>query len=164
MRFALSLAALAFPILTWACTIPPRTLSESNLELVQTTNVITLAKVVGSKSTGPGHFYKFTFETVRALKGTPPRTFELVGYDQSQAKGPGDFSGHNAPEFWAFDSGNTIQPGDCVAHGIFQSGETYLIFLRKASHYRAYENVRSETDLWLRTVQVLIHAENSSAR
>ena len=161
MRHLFVLIVSAFPALAWACSVPPRTLSDSNEELVRSTRVVVLAKAVSTGGVGPGGFSTFQFEPVRALKGDPPKAFELRGYDSERVKGPADFASHTDPAFWAYDSGNTIQPGDCIAHGVFQVGETYLIFLREASHYRAYENVRSDGDLWLRVVQLLIDSEKA---
>ncbi|CAN0408262.1 unnamed protein product [Ectocarpus sp. 13 AM-2016] len=43
----------------------------------------------------------------------------------------------------------------CQMEPAFVSGETYLIFL-DAPHWRAYEIVRSEDDLWLMAVRNLV--------
>jgi len=90
------------------------------------------------------------------LKGIDPKVFKLEGYASDRVKSPGDFSAHQSAEFWALDAGNTIQPGDCVAYGLYELGQEYLVFLRKDSHIRAYENVKTETDLWLRVVKALV--------
>jgi hypothetical protein len=147
-----------------ACTIRPSALYEGNEDLVRRTPAIVMARVTKIGTTpGDGRGGRgavdVTFETVSILKGQDPRRFTLKGYLSNRVEGHGDFAAHGAPEFWAYDVGNTIQPGDCVAYGMFELGQQYLIFLRNDSHVRAYENIRVENDLWLRVVRLLIAAQ-----
>ncbi|MBL4680370.1 MAG: hypothetical protein JKY88_06555 [Pseudomonadales bacterium] len=153
-------ALLLFPTIIWACSIPPQTLYQSNEQLVRSTPVITLAKVENREGDGKYNQYEFTFKSTLSLKGKAPDTFILIGYEASNvSEAPADFGDHKKPEFWAFDSGNTIQPGDCTAYGLFSVGQEYLIFLRPKSHYRSYENIKQNDDLWLEVVQLLIEYE-----
>ena len=144
-----------------ACSVPPRSLFHSNLKLVNSTPVIVLAKAVAASESSSASHYEFRLETIRSLKGQAPKTFSVTGYAAgSMQNSLDDFNGHKQPQFWAFDAGNTIQRGDCVARGIFQVGENYLVFLRKASHTRSYENIRVSDDLWLQVVELLIAHEH----
>jgi len=145
-----------------ACLIRPHYLYASNQELVRHTPEL-LSRVSQALTQTPRIARSLTslFETVSVVKGHDPKRFTLLGFVSNRVGGPGDFDAHKAPEFWAFDVGNTIQPGDCRAYGMYALGQQYLIFLRKDSHVRAYENVKTEQDLWLRVVKVLVaHPED----
>ena len=140
-----------------SCTILPAHLNDRPADLVDSTPAIVLARAVSFTDPDGGSLATFTFEAVRTLKGNPPKSFRLDGYHAKKVGSPGDFQQHKDPKFWAFEAGNSIQPGNCQAHGLFEVGQTYLIFLRRDSHYRAYENIRSPEDLWLKVVETLIH-------
>src|SRR5215469_5201837 len=145
-----------------ACLIRPHYLYASNQELVRHTPRILIARVTSINANAKDReIVDASFETVSVVKGRDPKRFTLLGFVSNRVGGPGDFDAHKAPEFWAFDVGNTIQPGDGRAYGMYALGQQYLIFLRKDSHVRAYENVKTEQDLWLRVVKVLVaHPED----
>jgi hypothetical protein len=146
----------------FACVAPRPGMYDRNKELVESSEYIVVAKAI--KVSVPTQSQatrwpvaEFSFEAVRILKGNPPPRFFLVGMDARKVKGiPKDFNGHRNPDFWAFDGGNTIQPGDCVSYGLFEVGQTYLVFQRKQSHSRSYENIRTKDDLWLAVVDLLV--------
>ena len=145
-----------------ACSIPPDHLYENNEILVRSTPTIVLATPENYQDHPEFHVPVFTFTTNRVLKGTAPQTFELPGYIASNIEQyPKDHDGHLDPAFWAYDAATSIQPGDCIAYGIFQLGEQYLIFLRTESHRRAFEMVRSDQDLWYKAVMRLIQDQDN---
>ena len=147
--------------------MPPNSLFESDLQLVSSTDAIVLARVIGLESAIYQPQFKrrkavFHFETAEVIKGQPPSLFDLDGFVVADGvDASNDFNGHLNPEFWADHSANSIMPGDCKAYGIFSAGETYLIFLRQQPHVRSFENVRSQDDLWLRVVKLLVGSASS---
>jgi len=152
------------PLMSSACTIPPPHLSEPHTELVLSAKAIVLAKVVGIKDEESGDSATFIFEPVETLKGVSPANFELYGFKASGATasesgmGGEDFEGHSSPLFWAWGLGNSVMLSTCSAYGVFEVGESYLVFLRDNPHLRAYENIREEDDLWLAVIRLV--AEN----
>jgi len=103
----------------------------------------------------------FKFEVIETLKGKPSNSFVLRGYTgQESQNSSGDFSGHQAPAFWAMQASNSVSPGDCDFYGIFREQETYLIFMLPYTHARAFENVRSKDDIWLNVVRLLTARES----
>ena len=99
-----------------ACLIRPHYLYASNQELVRHTPRILIARVTSINANAKDReIVDASFETVSVVKGRDPKRFTLLGFVSNRVGGPGDFDAHKAPEFWAFDVGNTIQPGDCRA-------------------------------------------------
>jgi hypothetical protein len=92
---------------------------------------------------------------VETLRGEAARTFSLRGWHEDEPVD--DFTGHRDPAFWVTNiEASSVAPGDCSAYGVFQTGQTYLIFLEGPNHPRSFENVRSPDDLWLQTVRAAL--------
>ena len=154
----------AAPTVANACFAPPPYLSESHHELVLKSQAIVLAKAVKTENDSISGYADFIFEPVEVLKGDPPSRIELHGLkagpyvaEEWNIDG-GDYEGHRSPEFWAWSLGNGAMDTACHVSGVFEVGQTYLIFLRDKPHFRAYENIRREDDLWLAVVRLV--AEN----
>lgn len=163
MRQLILLTILLLPSLTWACSVPPRTLSLTNSDLVRSAEIVVLAKAINytAKNETRSRILDFTFEVEKILKGGPEKIISLPGYNASEIENsPGNFGNHMNPEFWAFDAGNSIQLGNCVAYGLFETGKSYLLIIASKSHTRAYEQVSSLDDLWYKTIEVLVLNEN----
>jgi hypothetical protein len=152
------------PMTSLACTIPPPHLSESHTELVSKTTSIVVAKAVGIAGKESGDFATFIFEQVETLKGESPARFELYGVRAGSVTASDnggvadDFDGHRSPAFWAWGLGNSVMLSSCGAYGVFEVGETYLVFHRDNPHTRAYEIIRDKDDLWLAVIRLV--AEN----
>ncbi|MEW5250574.1 hypothetical protein [Microbulbifer discodermiae] len=153
---ALFFISLLAPATVWACFAPPAYLMESDARLVANTPIIVLATAMNEIPTKEDRLPSFEFQVKEILKGNPPENFTLNGYSaKEQENGPGDFQNHLMPHFWAFNTGNSIQPGDCEAYGLFEVGQEYLIFLRRNSHPRAYEKISTKKDLWYKVIKLL---------
>ncbi len=166
MRTLIVFLALIGPVPTLACSAPYAALFVPDWKAVASAEGIVLAKVVGSE---PAIYQPrserreavFHFETIEVIKAPGPQRFDLSGYEAAKRKKVvGDLDGHRSPEFWADNASNTVSPGDCESYGVFAVGETYLIFLMKGSHRRGYENIRSEDDLWLNVVKLLVRNDS----
>ena len=164
MRSLLVILCLVISIDVYSCVVAPDSMWDSNQELVNSTPHIALARVTDFQPGKTGWVHgKFEFEVIENLKGNPPTTFSLDGYQYGKIEvAPGDFKEHKDPAFWAYDAGNSILPGDCSAYGIFYKGGQYLIFFRDESHPRAFEEIASAKDLWLSVVNLLIQDEATS--
>ena len=169
MRSLVVIATLLLPAGSWACSYMPPSLFESDEILVDGADAIVMARVVGfepevHRPASQPRMAVFHFESVQVLKGEPPPRFDLQGFLATEGRDHrGDFEAHSMPEFWARHAANSGMPGDCNAYGMFSEGETYLIFLRKHSHLRAFENIRSEEDLWLKVVRLLVAARSRTS-
>lgn len=151
---------LFLPGVAWSCYVPPQHLLDDPADLVARTDSIVLARATAESGHEGDTRSRFSFELIRVLKGEAPEDFILSGFSASEMEHPpGDFHGHRNPEFWVSKIGNSIQPGDCVAYGIFEVGRTYLVFLGNLSHYQAYENIQSDDDLWLEFVEATIEEQ-----
>ena len=137
--------------------------------MVAQANLIALARVVGAtrKATKFESDYSSLlgthdgplahFETVEVLRGDVPAKFALGGgrlVDDAQ-RDYRDFSGHRTLVFWDKQITRTWNAPDCLMHPRFVSGRTYLIFLDRP-HWRAYEEVGNQNDVWLSAVRRLI--------
>jgi len=159
MRFILFTLLLIANLNVFACTVPPRTLLQSDEDLVSRSPNIALAKAQ-RQGNSDNNYVKFAFNTVETIKGKVPKEFYLEGFSAKETEdSPGDFSGHKMPEFWAFSAGNSILPGDCNAYGLFEIGKTYLIFYGGPTHVRSFEQISSKDDVWLNVVKLLIERE-----
>jgi hypothetical protein len=162
MRALLAFIALISSSPAFACSAPYAELFVPDWKIVSKAEGVVLARVVGfepavHKPRSERRDAIFHFQTTETLKGQAPQQFDLSGYSALERKDvPGDFDGHRMPKFWADNSSNSVSPGDCESYGIFAVGETYLIFLMKGTHRRGYENIRSEDDLWLQVVRLLV--------
>ena len=144
-----------------ACSAPPITLMQSDDELVKRTPIIVLATV--TKQTTNKHNSKFTFRSIKNIKGIAPTSFILDGYEPSEnndRQPSDDFKSHTTKP-WQEGFTNSVMPGDCEAYGYFEKGKTYLIFIVKPTHVRAYEQILSDNDLWLKKVQSLVKIDNA---
>ena len=153
LRFVLALAlpAIAHPAL--ACTIPPEHWHDDPYSMVIQTRTIVLARV--EHVARRGDTTRAEFVTVETLRGEAAHTFSLRGWHEDEPVR--DFGGHRDPAFWVTNAGSgSVAPGDCNAYGVFQEGQTYLIFLEGPNHPRSFENVRSPDDLWLQTVRMAV--------
>ncbi len=172
MKSKLTVLATIFsvlPLAALACMVPPGGLTVHHTELVERTDTIVWAKAVG----GSGKKAKIwrdpyelmLFETIEVLKGrvparfTLPNGFDLAGADESDGF-PGvseetDFNGHRDLSFWDKSIARQWNSADCQMYPTFSEGSSYLLFLGDA-HWRGYEQVETEEDLWLTAVRNLI--------
>jgi len=155
---------LASPVL--ACVTPPASLTLHHTDLIANSEVIVLARVTGEANgatydtldvfQGPPLYERplAQFETVENLRGNTPRTFSLSGgslagvdYDVH-----GDFDRHREAVFWDKKMTRQWNDVDCRMYPEFQIGRTYLLFIDQP-HWRAYEEIRADDDLWLAAVR-----------
>jgi hypothetical protein len=100
---------------------------------------------------------EFLFETKEVLKGDAPESFKLEGFSRrDHVDILEDFDGHTDPQFWAYPYGNSIMTTFCSVMGVFEVGRTYLVIDTDMGHFKGYENIRSEDDLWLKVIRLLV--------
>lgn len=145
-----------------ACDAPPPDLTKHHRDLVAASTRIVLARALIPRFAG-GELLP-AFESVEVLKGDVASEFVLEsgrGLDASTGMAflfgthDSDFNGHRDIAFW--DQGLTRQwnDTDCMMRPLFEPGETYLLIIDHP-HWRAYELVRREDDLWLQAVRNLL--------
>jgi hypothetical protein len=158
--FAVLLLVVALPAL--ACTAPPPDLTKHHRDLVADSSQIVLARALIPRFAG-GELLP-AFRSVEVLKGDAASDFVLEsgrGLDASTGvtflfgTHDSDFNGHRDIAFW--DQGLTRQwnDTDCMMRPVFEPGETYLLFVDHP-HWRAYELIGGEDDLWLAAIRNLI--------
>lgn len=159
-----TLTTLIYVIPAFACFAPPAELTRHHAELVADSKTIVLARVTGgSKGADFGWFgtrQLAQFEVVEILRGDVDDSFSLenglLGSDEERAHDPGDFRGHRDSMFWDKHITRQWNMPDCTMQPMFFEGQTYLIFVDRP-HWRAYEEIRNEDDLWLDAVRRLIY-------
>jgi hypothetical protein len=153
---------LAATIPAQACTMAPPEQTKHHRDLVADSSQIILARALIPRFAG-GELLP-AFRSVEVLKGDVASDFVLEsgpGLDASTGVSfligthDSDFDGHRDIAFW--DQGLTRQwnDSDCMMRPQFEPGETYLLFVDHP-HWRAYELVRREDDLWLQAVRNLL--------
>jgi len=161
VSLVMAVLAAAGPVDVFASAVPPHTLTLHHAELVENTNNIVLAKVVGGGDSASfswaGERQRAKFETVEILKGNAPKMFSLpngiLGLENEQDAR--DFGGHRDAVFWDKHVTRQWNAPDCRMYPMFFQDRTYLIFLDHP-HWRAYEEIRAEDDLWLAAVRRLL--------
>jgi len=160
--FAAFLLAVALP--AQACTAPPPELTKHHRELVADSSQIVLARALTPRSSGGEPLPRF--ETIEILKGAAAAEFVLESRDGLDATTwaahpypftdhDSDFNGHRDIAVWDQGLTRDWNDTDCMMRPRFEPGETYLLFVDHP-HWRAYELIRREDDLWLRAVRNLI--------
>jgi hypothetical protein len=145
-----------------ACDGSPPELTKHHRDLVDDTTQIVLARARIPKFVA-GEL-RPAFDSIEVLKGEVPEHFVLESRDGLDVSPWGaltfagedsDFDGHRHIAFW--DQGLTRQwnDTDCVMRPRFELGETYLLFIDHP-HWRAYELIRRDDDLWLKAVRSLV--------
>ena len=157
----LSICVLAlstlYPAISNSCFAPPEEASSRPLNLVLGANYIVLAEAKERLSGDGGLPTEFLFETKEVLKGEAPNLFKFHGFSRSENLGASeDFDAHTDPQFWAYSHGNSTITTWCGVFGIFEIGQTYLIINSDSGHFKGYENIRTDDDLWLKVIRVLV--------
>ena len=160
-----SLLAAALP--AQACFAPPPELVKHHRDLVADSATIVLARALAPDSAETGHSLGDAtphFEAVEVLKGEIAPTFSLENGRYLVASEEqefllddfvSDFSGHRDIAVWDRFRTRQWNESDCGMMPRFEPGETYLLF-PDHPHWRAYELIRSEDDLWLTAVRNLL--------
>lgn len=148
--------SMFFPANAVSCFAPPVEAVSSPYDLVNDAKYIVLARVE-SKLGGGAISAEFLLETQEVLKGEAPRKFTFNGSEPGENLGrSADYDAHTDPEFWASLGGNSTITTFCVVMGIFEVGQSYLVIGTEYGHFKAYENIRSDDDLWLKVVRLLV--------
>lgn len=159
--WALVLFSLFWANYAYACFAPPPEYTKHHTELVRDTSRIVLARVAGPS----GEFQEAwgrqaqlaQFEKIETLKGNVPDFFSIENgfYVSEQPVPEQDFDGHSQLGFWEKQVTRQWNMPDCAMRPAFLHNRTYLLFL-DTPHWRAYEEVSSEDDLWLGAVRRLV--------
>ena len=114
------------------------------------------------KNTNENKIVSFKFRVDETIRGGEKEFFQLEGIDLDYGKhnfttsfhdSAGD---HETPEFWSFKRSNIGSLGGCTNRGLFRLGMQYLIFVNEEAIPRSFEPIRSDSDLWLRSVKEVV--------
>lgn len=163
---SLLLAVLAFFIMAdsaSACFAPPPELIKHHSELVADSRQIVWARALEPSNmlARLGLFDEApSFKVIEVLKGAVPAQFRLpngryAGSNRDNEYVSSDFDKHRDLSVWDHFLTRQWNNSMCEMEPVFEAGESYLIFLDHP-HWRAYEIVRSQDDLWLTAVRNLI--------
>jgi hypothetical protein len=160
-----SVLTIALP--AQACFAPPPELIKHHRDLVADSATIVLARALApvSAETGPSLGDATPrFEAVEVLKGAIAPKFSLANGRYLVASNEleflvrgfmSDFNGHRDIAVWDKRRTRQWNEPDCQMMPRFEPGETYLLF-PDHPHWRAYELIRREDDLWLTAVRNLV--------
>lgn len=139
------------------CFAPPAEAGAPPMDLVLGASFVVLAEAKSNLS-GDGDLpAEFLFETKEVPRGDAPKSFKYYGFSRGDnLRKLDDFDGHTDPRFWAYSYGNSTITTWYGVFGVYEIGQTYLIIASEKGHFKAYENVRSENDLWLKVVRHLV--------
>jgi hypothetical protein len=134
-------------------------------ELIKRTKTIVLSRVTSAKVDGDCFFVIYTFQTVKALKGLPQKTFTITGFPMMGEGSLSNFNDHNDQAFWHDNVGRSHCFTDCKIHPSFSVGSTFLIFLEEPFHRESFEYIirthgnKDVRDKWLSWVESQTKAE-----
>ena len=152
------IVAVLYPAASYSCFGLPADVTSSPSNLVLKADYIVLAEAKKELSGDGTYPTEFLFETKEVLKGEAPDQFKYYGFKRTEDQGTlEDFDAHKNPRFWAYGYGNSTSPAWCGVYGIFEEGQTYLIIDSDKGHLKGYENIRSEDDLWLGAIRLLVN-------
>ena len=143
----------------WACWATPREQTSPPDDLIARTKDIALAKVVRADAGSDPWRVLYTFKTERAIKGVPPRAFQLLGKRLLGDLSTERFDEHQAAGFWDEYGGRQRHDTTCEITPSFIVGATYLIFLDAPYHNKSFEEIYykgdeySDKDKWLKYVE-----------
>lgn len=174
---AIGLLLLPVGQVALACVLSPQELRTSDIELVAQSEQIALVRVVGSSENNSdattishrrlahSNNSLAILEPIKILRGDVPQRFKLSsGLLIAASMDPTrDMSGHRDIGFWDRKMLKTraYNGTDCRMHPGFVLGRIYLVFLDRP-HFKAYEEVRSKDDLWLKAVQRMLEYHPTS--
>jgi hypothetical protein len=129
-----------------ACFAPKQEQIVSTQDLVKRTKDIYLAEASGAESK------QTVFKVLKTLKGKQIDAFKLES-SIIMSENETDFHRHTDKSFWE-PSGGRVQIGaDCKLSMSFQKGKKYVIFYNKPYHFKSFELIESDNDIWLAFVQ-----------
>lgn len=143
-----------------ACVAPPNEFTKHHTELIERTSTIILARVGGPSEIShkiEKHRKLAQFETIEALKGEMPTSFTIPNglFVSGQPVPAQDFDGHTGLAFWEKLATRQWNTTYCMMLPYFLQDRTYLLFL-DIPHWRGYEEIVADDDLWLGAVKRLI--------
>ncbi|MEO0990821.1 MAG: hypothetical protein AAFX00_07725 [Pseudomonadota bacterium] len=159
--WALVLSGFVWANYAHACFAPPAEYTKHHTELVRDTSRIVLARVTGpsgeSRDVWGRQEQLAGFEKIEDLKGNVPDFFTIENgfFVSGQPVPEQDFDGHSQLGFWEKKVTRQWNMPDCAMRPAFLQNRTYLLFM-DTPHWRAYEEVSSEDDLWIGAVRRLI--------
>lgn len=143
-----------------ACFAPPPEYTKHHADLVRDTPNIVLARVAGPSEEHQEVWGKreqlAQFINLENIKGETPNDFTIENgfFAPGQPVPAQDFDGHSQLGFWEKQLTRQWNMPDCAMRPVFLKDRTYLLFLG-TPHWRAYEEIVSDDDLWLRAVREL---------
>ncbi len=146
---------------SFACSSAPEEHLVPELELINRTNNIVLAVVSRAELQGFGGWtknVKYTFKTVKVIKGHADAEFNIFGGELSEGSMNG-FNDHKKESFWNDWAGREYSYPDCKIKPGFAVGATYLIFLDPPFHRKSFELIwkydvpKENKDKWLQYVE-----------
>lgn len=146
-----------------ACEIPPPEQTTPATELVKRTKTIVLARVISAEY--KTNSVDYTFQTISALKGTPPSKFIISGEPLIWGDRLTDYNQHTDERFWGNHFGRSPNDTDCEIHPSFSVGAIFLVFLEQPYHIKSFELIirthGDQKDVWLKWVEDQVRLENT---
>ena len=151
------LSLLSLP--AFGCFAPPPEQASPPDELIERTQDIVLAEVIGAERPPGAQEVTYTFRTIRVLKGGTSGEFRITGHPVTWDDSNRNFNHHLDEAFWSRRGGRTPHGTDCQIHPDFSVGGTYLVFLDRPYHAKSFEAIPrahgdpGSRDKWLQYVE-----------
>jgi hypothetical protein len=148
-----------------ACSITPPEQITPAADLVKRTKTIILARVISAEC--KTNSVDYTFQTISALKGTPPPEFIISGEPLIWGDWLTDYNHHTDERFWGNHFGRSPNDTDCKIRPSFSVGAIFLVFLERPYHIKSFELIirthGDQKDAWLKWVEDQVHLENTAS-
>lgn len=126
---------------------------------------IVLARVVSARVSGGNGCgaVKYEFAVIEALRGNQKENFFIKGRKMHNLDEFSSFANHTENLFWSGSVGRMTVEEDTSIVPSFSVGWTYLVFLDRPYHVKAFEEVSAESDKWLLYVRERIASQKDDA-
>ncbi len=140
-----------------ACFMTPQEQVVSDVELVERTETIVLAKVEKAETIGgeDSISVRYHFRKIRDLKGDSDETFTIDGVSSAYGSPIENFDHHCEDSFWEGGGGRSWHDTDCVIYPTFAVGGIFLVFREEPYHRKSFELIvrthggEGSRDKWL---------------
>ena len=144
----------------FGCFSTPKEQIVPDIELVQRTKTIVLAKVVKAELLDEDSLnVRYYFQEIKSLKGDAKKEFFIDGVSLAYNDPLRTFEHHHSQRFWKPGGGRSWHDIDCVIYPSFTVGGIFLIFLDEPYHRKSFELIirthgdEETRDKWLTWVE-----------
>lgn len=144
----------------FGCFSTPQEQVVPDIELVQRTKTIVLAKVMKAELLDEDSLkVRYYFRAMKSLKGRSDEEFFIDGTSLAYSDALTTFDHHHSERFWKPGGGRSWHDTDCVIYPTFTVGGIFLIFLDEPYHRKSFELIirthgdHETRDKWLTWVE-----------